>query len=137
MGCRYEWADDSHLIMNVYIEAPWTWEEYNNAVAEITGLLRDIGNPCATAVDVSRMGSLPQGNILSNLTHMEKMMPDNVFASALVSAPYIARTFMDILMRIRPRAQRLALFTKTMPEAHSKIRERYEALYTASDKQHD
>jgi hypothetical protein len=137
MGCRYEWADDSHFIMNLYIEAPWTWEEYNNVVQEMTPLLRDTGKPCATIVDISRMGSMPQGNVLSNLTNMEKTMPDNVFASALVGAPYIAMTFLDILMRIRPRAKRTAIFTKTMVEAQQKIQQRYEQLSIPSEKKTD
>ena len=122
MGCRYEWADDSHSIMNVYIEAPWTWEEYQALVKQLAPLVQGTGKPCATAVDVSQMGAIPRGNVLMNLTQAESMLPDNVFASAVVGAPYAVTVFMDILMRIRPRAKRLATFARTMPEAHEKIR---------------
>jgi hypothetical protein len=133
MGCRYEWVDDNHVIMNIYIEAPWTWEEYNSLLHEMFGQIRDTGKPCATVVDVSRIGRLPRGNALMHLGNVDRLMPDNVFASALVGAPYIVTTFMDVLMRARPRARNLALFAKTIPEAHAKIMERYEQLPASAD----
>jgi hypothetical protein len=133
MGCRYEWADDNHIIMNVYIEAPWTWEEYNGMLHEMFGQLRNTGKPCANAVDVTRMGRLPRGNALMYLGTVEKQMPANVFASALVGAPYILATFMDIIIRARPRAKMIALFAKTMPEAHAKIMDRYAKISTSAN----
>lgn len=137
MGCRYEWADDSHLILNIFIETPWTWEEYDSVTGEIFAKMKETGKPCATAVDVSKMGRMPKGNAIAHLSNMEKMMPDNVFASAIVGAPYMATAFMDILMRIRPRAKRLALFTKTMAEAHQKIQQQYQELYVVAEKKLD
>ncbi|MBI1280538.1 MAG: hypothetical protein GC179_20615 [Anaerolineaceae bacterium] len=125
MGCRAEWADDDHLIMDLYVEVPWDWEEFMLAVDATFSKLRTLGKPCATTVDVTRMGSFPKGNVLRYLTEIEKAMPQNVFASALVGAPYTLTIFMDIMMKIRPRAQRIALFTKTREEAHQKIRDRY------------
>lgn len=133
MGCRYEWADDSHLIMNITIEAPWTWEEYNDLTNELFPLVQSTGKPCATTVDVTNMGSIPKGNVLMQLTRAESMMPDNVFASALVGAPYAVTVFMDILMRIRPRARRLTLFARTLPEAHERIRAMYAKLPNAEN----
>lgn len=126
MGCRYEWADDSHLIMNVYMESPWTWEEYDSVVSTLFSTLRDLGQPCATAVDVSRIGRIPKGNALMHLNRMEKLMPENVFSTAVVGAPYIVSVFMDIIMRTRPRAGRITVFANSLAEAHEKIRERHQ-----------
>jgi len=133
MGIRYEWADDSQLIMNIYLEFPWTWAEYNEMVGIIMPMLRDLGHPCATVVETSRIGSVPKdGNALQILMNVEKMMPDNVFASAVVGSPYGIRVFMNILMKLRPRARSIAIFTKTMEEAEEKIKARYRELYPDS-----
>ncbi|MBL8161996.1 MAG: hypothetical protein JNJ61_08420 [Anaerolineae bacterium] len=130
MGIRYEWADDHKIILDIYLETPWTWVEYNDNLKVIMPMLRDLKYPCATTVNTSKMGSIPNdGNVLENLIGVEKNMPDNVFASAIIAAPYVISVFMNILMRVRPRAQRLALFTSTPQEAHQKIYARYRELY--------
>src|SRR5688572_23741943 len=130
MGVRYEWADDRHIIMNIYAEYPWTWAEYNATMITLVSMLRDLGRPCATAVDCSRLGALPRdGSFLSILMNVEKNMPPNVFASVVVAAPYVVSVFMNMLMKLRPRAKALALFTPTMTEAHEKIYARYQELY--------
>jgi hypothetical protein len=130
MGVRYEWADERQIIMNIYLEYPWTWTEYNEMMATLLPMLRDSGHPVATAVDSSKLGSLPRdGNFLQILFNVEKNMPDNMFASVVVAAPYGVMLFMNMLMKMRPRAKRLALFTKTMAEAHERIHARYRELY--------
>ena len=96
--------------------------------------VKEHGKPCATAVDVTHIGVMPKGNVLGYLTEIEKMMPANVFASALVGAPYMVTVFMEIMMRIRPRAQRIALFAKTREEAREKILERYAKINAAAEK---
>jgi hypothetical protein len=75
------------------------------------------------------MGTIPHGNIMGNLQRMEKNMPPRMFASALVGAPYMATVFMNVLMKIRPRVKKIAIYTNTMEEAHFYIRERYQRLY--------
>lgn len=130
MGVRYEWADDSHLIMNVFVEFPWSWGEYVKLTDELMPILRDAGHPCATIVDTSKMGSLARdGNPMQNLLHAEKTIPDNVFASVIVGAPFGISIFMNMLMKIRPRAQRMAIFTNSTEEAHQKIMERYQSQF--------
>ena len=129
MSVHYEWADDRQIIMNVYVEAPWTWTEYNAQMAILMPMLQATKHPCATAVECSKLGHLPKdGNFLTILMNVEKMMPSNVFASVVVAAPYGVSVFMNILMKMRPRAKVLAAFTQTMAEAHAKIYARYEQL---------
>lgn len=135
MGVRYEWADDRQIIMNVYLEYPWTWHEYLAMMDTLLVILRDTQHPCATLVDCTNLGMLPtDGNVLSILMNVEKNMPSNVFASVIVAAPYGVGVFMNMLMKLRPRAQVLALFTKTTAEAHKAIYARYEKLPAHSDK---
>jgi hypothetical protein len=130
MSVRHEWADDQHIIMNVYLEYPWTWAEYHAMMATIIPMLRDLNHPCATAIDCSRMGALPKdGNVLSILMNVEKSLPHNLFASVVVAAPYTVSVFMNLLMKLRPRAKVLALFTPTMAEAHERIYVRYQELF--------
>ena len=128
MGCSYKWADESHLIMDMSIEAPWTLDEFMAQAQETFSIIKALGTPCATAVDVTKIGGMPKGNILRYLTEIENMMPANVFASGLIGAPYMISVFMDIIMKMRPNAQRIAFFAKTREEAHQKIRERYAIL---------
>jgi hypothetical protein len=135
MGVRYEWADDRQIIMNVYLEYPWTWAEYNAMMATLMPMLGDLKHPCATVVDCSHMRTLPSdGNVLHIFLNVEKMMPANLFASVIVAAPQLVGVFMNILMRLRPRAAVLALFSPTMAEAHEKIYARYQELSVDSSK---
>lgn len=130
MGVHYEWADDRHIIMNVYLQQPWTWTEYNAMMDVLLPLLHDEQHPCATTVDCSQIGSLPRdGNFLSILIGVEKNMPANVFASVIVATPYVVSVFMSMLMKLRPRAKALTLFSRTMKEAHEKIYARYNEVY--------
>ena len=131
MGCRNEWADDTHLVMDIYIEAPWTWDEFMSLARQTFAAIKEHGKPCATSVDVTYIGAMPKGNVLGYLTEIEKTMPTNVFASVIIGAPYMVTVFMDILMRLRPRAQRIALFAKTHEEAREKILERYAKINTS------
>lgn len=132
MGCRYEWADDSKIIMNLYLEAPWTWEEYIELTKEVFAIIRSENHPCATAVDVSHMGSLPKGNVMANMQYVERTMPENVFASVIAGQSGIVNAFMNVLMKIRPKAKNIAMFAKNMEEAHAAIRKRYQELYPES-----
>lgn len=130
MSVRYEWADNRQIIMQIFIEYPWTWAEYNAMMETLTPLLQSLDRPCATVVDCSRMGALPKdGSILNVLMNAEKKLPANVFASAIVAAPYAVSVFMNVLMKLRPRASVLALFTQTMEEAHEKIYARYQEQF--------
>src|SRR5436190_1396056 len=73
MGVHYEWADDRQIIMNVHLEYPWSWAEYNAMMATLMPMLSDLKHPCATVVDCSRMRNLPSdGNVLNILLNVEK-----------------------------------------------------------------
>lgn len=129
MGVRFEWADDRHIILNFYIESPWTWEEYNQAAAKSAVLLKDLKYPCASAVDTTHMGSIPSGNVIQHLTRMEKGIPDNVFATALIGAPAAIKFFIDILEKLRWNQTRKTLYAENMQQAHEKIYQLYKKLY--------
>ena len=102
MGVRYEWADERQIIMNIYLEYPWTWTEYLAMMGTLMQILRDTNHPCATAVDCTQLGHLPSdGNVLSILMNVEKSMPPNVFASVVVAAPYGVSVFMNMLMKLK------------------------------------
>ena len=136
MGIRHEWADEQQIIMNIYIEFPWTWEEFNRMMTVVMPLVRDTGHPCATTVNCSELRRFPkEGNVLQTLLNVEKALPENVFASAVIAAPYMVSMFMNMLMKLRPRAKRLALFTQTPEEAHDIIYARYHELYSANTEQ--
>jgi hypothetical protein len=130
MGVRYEWANERQIIMDVYLETPWTWAEFQSVRAIIMPMLHNLNHPCATVVDCSKMGSLPRdGSILPILFNIEKNMPANVFASVVVAAPPIVTIFMKVLIDLRPRAKMLTMFTPTIEEAHKAIHARYWQLY--------
>jgi len=116
--------------MNIYIEFPWTWAEYSEEISKVMPMLKELDYPCATVVDTTNMRAIPKdGNIIQVLIGVDKAMPDNLFASVIVGRAYSIQVFMNTLMRMRPQAKRVALFTDTMEEAYCKIQERYEALY--------
>jgi hypothetical protein len=61
-------------------------------------------------------------------------MPINLFASAIVGAPYIVTIFIDIMTRTRPHVRHATFFAKTVPEAHEKIRVTYNELFPSQTK---
>ncbi len=130
MGVHYEWDDDRQIILDIQLQAPWTWTEYRAIMKDLMPMLRDLNHPVATTVDCSQMGPFPKDDsVLNVLKEVEDMMPDNLFASGIVAAPIAASMFMNILMKIRPRAKRLAFFTQTIKGAHEQIYARYAELY--------
>ena len=134
MGIRYEWGDKQELILNFYIEYPWTWAEYHEKIDEMMPILADLGRPCASVVDCTNLRSLPKDSqFLTVLMNTQKRMPDNLFASAVVAAPYIVTVFLNMLTQLRPDAERLMLFAHTQEEAYTKIYARYNELYSGSD----
>lgn len=135
MGIRYEWDDERQIVMNIFIETPWSWSEFNAMMDVLMPLVRDTKHPCSTVVDCSQMGAIPRdGNLLTMLMNVEKVMPPNVFGSAIVAAPYGVGVFMNILMKLRPRAQRLAIFSSSMKEAHERLYARYQEQYARTQK---
>ena len=133
MGVRYEWDSDDHIIANIYIESPWSWTENLEVVKKLMALLVDLNHPCATIVDVRNYGSLPRdGNIIQILLNVDRSMPDNLFASAIVGAPYGVTVFMNVLTKLSTHAERLALFTSSMEEARERILARYHELQAGS-----
>jgi hypothetical protein len=134
MGIRYDWADERQMIMAIYLEAPWTWAEYGAMMSTVMPMLAQVKRPCATVVDCTQMGDLPRdGRVMDVLLSVEKMMPANVFASVVVAAPQLVSVFMNVLTKLRPRAERLAIFTSTMEEAKQKIYARYQQDFGALD----
>jgi hypothetical protein len=134
MGCRSEWADDTRLVMEVFIEEPWTWDEFVDQAVETFAVIQAYEKPCATTVDVSCIGAMPEGNALIHLTEIETLMPDNLFASAIIGAPNVVTVFMDILARMRPRVGPLIILAKTKQEALDKIQERYAVIKNSAEK---
>jgi hypothetical protein len=128
MGIQYDWTDRDQGIVLFTIESPWTWDEYREVADSAFGVISKIRNPIATIVDVRRVGKLPPGRPLEELKRIEAQMPENVFASVVVGAPYIVMSFMNILMQMRPRANSVALFAGSIAEAQALIEKRYGEL---------
>lgn len=130
MGIYYDWVDDRKIIMQFAIEQPWSWAEYLTILDPAMDQLRAHGAPCATVVDIRKMGALPRdGNVIQILLLVDKKMPPNVFASSMVGAPAVVVAFMNVVTKLRPNAKRLVSFTNTPEEAHEKIYTRFEKLY--------
>ncbi len=71
-------------------------------------------------------------NIVQILLNVDRSMPDNLFASAIVGAPYGVTVFMNVLTKLSPHAKRLALFTSSLEEARERIFARYHELQAGS-----
>ncbi len=136
MGVSYQWRDD--VILDVIIEQPWTWKEYIENMNPIFSELRDKQTPCATMVHIQKMGTLPKdGNILHILLEVDRKMPPNVFASAIVGKSNILTTFMNVLIKLRPHAKRLTIFCQNADEGRDRIYERLNQVLSHNKQQGD
>jgi hypothetical protein len=134
MGVKFEWETSDHNVMYCLIEYPWTWQEYQTMLDVLTAELRRETHPVATIVDVTQMKSFPPNeNVMQNLRRVDTLMPDNVFGSVMVGAPHVLVTFINILIQIRPKTRRIAMFANTLEEAHGLLEERYQSLYSRPD----
>lgn len=131
MSIRYEWADDDQIILYITVEDPWTWAEYLNVARTLKSVIDALDHPCATIIDATRYGSLPKdGNAIHILLKIDKLLSENIFASALVGAPSGVIVFINMMMRLRPRLQSTTFFTQTVEDAHARILERYQQIRT-------
>lgn len=130
MGVRYEWLDETVLILKVYLETPWSWTEYHEITRLTLPIMKDSQRPCATIVNALKMGALPRdGNPIRIMMNVVKNMPDNIFASVVVGAPYPVKVFMNAIIKVQPRAGRTAFFAETMDEAYAVVQKRYIELH--------
>jgi hypothetical protein len=136
MGCRYEWTDPNQLIINMYIEFPWDWTEYDALGAEVYGKIKQLNRPVAITVDISKMGPIPKGNVLAHLKNVERIMPTNVFISVLIGAPYAATVFMNMFTKLRPETKKTMAFAQTIEEAEQMIHDLYDKLQEAPTQVH-
>jgi hypothetical protein len=129
VAVRYEWANDEQLIMYIFIESPWTWTEYLETVQTLKTLIDALDHPCATIVDATHYGSLPKdGNAIQVLLKIDKLLSENIFASALVKAPHGVTVFLNVMMKLHPRLSRILIFAETVDEASTEILERYRQM---------
>lgn len=133
MGIHYDWYNEARDIILFRIETPWTWDEYEQIGPQMAAEITQRGIPIANMVDVSKMGALPPGNPLAHLQKAGKTMPKNLYASAIVGAPYGATVFMDILIRLQPQHKQKMFFVKTMEEALERIAQRKAMLVAARE----
>lgn len=130
MGVRFEWANDDHFVVYTYIEFPWTWEEYRALLDVMMAEIKEETHPVATIVNIAEMRTFPvEGNVMQNLQWIEKIMPANVFGSVIVGASHVAKSFMNVMMQIRPRSRQLTMFSETMEGAHEMLAKRYQEIY--------
>jgi hypothetical protein len=131
VAVRYEWDNEDRIILYVYVEYPWTWKEYLETARVLKKIIDDLDHPCATIVDTTKFGSLPKdGNAIQVLLKIDKLLSDNIFATALVGAPYGIIVFLNMMMKLRPRLQDITFFTQTLDEARTKIFERYDQMHS-------
>lgn len=123
MGIHYQLSEPDQGICYITFESPWTWQEFTKMVDDLLVLISAVPHPVAAIVDVTHIGRLPAGNVLMHLRRTDEMMPENVDLSILVNPSYAVTTFMSILMRVRPRAQTLTRYARSLDEARAMVAE--------------
>lgn len=132
MGIQARWANDEYRAVIISIVHPWKWEEYDRIVDELIIMMGTVDHPCATIVDTSNMGALPKGSPIAHMKRFEQMRPKNQFAGVMVGAPYSARIFLDIMVKLRPAAANLRLYANSIEDAHKMIDRLYAEQFEAS-----
>jgi hypothetical protein len=127
MGFRYEWMDEDHIIMKLYIEAPWVWEDFHQTVRAMMPLIEATQRPCG----LNKIGMLPRGNFLQNLIHSEQDTAKNLVSTVIIGAHYTITMFMNLVTKLRPDAKNPLRFTESHDEAYAIIRARCEEVNAA------
>jgi hypothetical protein len=133
MSFRYEWVDDDHIIMKLYIEAPWVWEDFHQAIKTMMPIIEATQHPVGLAIDVNKIGMLPRGNFIQHLIHSEQVTAKNLVSTVIIGAHYTITVFMNLVTKLRPDPKNPLRFTESPDEAYAIIRARCEEVNAAKD----
>jgi hypothetical protein len=101
MPVNIEWNDPEKTVIVATIDWPWDWDELGATWKTGVEMMNSVQHP-VYMVAVAKTSRFPVGNILSNLTHMMKIVPDNIGLAIMVTENRFQETINQIFFKLSP-----------------------------------
>ncbi len=121
MPIQLNWQQLDPPILHYTMIAPWTWEEFFEAVAETRQIIDQHGfTSMDMIVEWGRTPRFPPSMLshLSNLFQRGQTRSRHIHMRVVtVATPSLVRTIVDTLLKIHPRMAQRIIFAATVEEA--------------------
>ena len=101
MPVDMEWGNAAKTVIIATIDWPFDWDELTTAWKTGVGMMSNMPHT-VHMIAVAKTSRFPVGNILSNLTHMIKTVPDNLGLAILVTENRFQETINQIFFKLTP-----------------------------------
>jgi hypothetical protein len=101
MPVHIEWGNAEKTVLIATIDWPYDWDELAAGWKAGVGMMNSVPHPVHT-IAVAKTSRFPVGNILSNLTYMTKIVPDNLGLAIMVTENRFQETINNIFFKLSP-----------------------------------
>lgn len=102
MPVQIEWNNAEKTVIVATIDWPFDWNELAAAWKTGVEMMNSVAPHPVHMIAVAKTSRFPVGNILSNLTHMMKIVPDNVGLAIMVTENRFQETINQIFFKLSP-----------------------------------
>ena len=117
MPFSVQWVDAEKTLMRCHIEAPWTWDEFDEAWRQFYEMGTSTQRQVNCEVDAHSIGLLPS-NALRVIRERYSFLPPNLCMMVVVDAPTRLKVIVEVLSLIRPETFQRYRFVPSFDEAN-------------------
>lgn len=102
MPVTMEWGNAEKTIVIATIDWPFDWDDLSAAWKTGVDMMNSVPQNTVHTIAVAKTSRFPVGNILSNLTHMTKIVPSNLGLAIMVTENRFQETINNIFFKLSP-----------------------------------
>lgn len=102
MPVNIEWGNAEKTVIIATIDWPWDWNELAETWKTGVDMMNSVSPQPVYMIAVAKTSRFPVGNILSNLTHMTKIVPNNIGLAIMVTENRFQETINNIFFKLSP-----------------------------------
>ncbi|MBZ0286920.1 MAG: hypothetical protein K8I30_04855, partial [Anaerolineae bacterium] len=122
MPIDMEWGNTEKTVIVATIDWPWDWNELAAAWKSGVAMMNSVEHPVHT-IAVAKTQRFPVGNILSNLTNMMKIVPDNIGLAIMVTENRFQETINTIFFKLSPGLRQKGRVVNSLDKAMALVAE--------------
>ena len=102
MPVNIEWNNAEKTVIIATIDWPFDWNDLAETWKTGVEMMSSVSPRPVHMIAVAKTSRFPVGNILSNLTHMMKIVPDNIGLAVMVTENRFQETINQIFFKLSP-----------------------------------
>lgn len=120
MPVSAEWDNEAQTIIRIYIDDPWSIDDYNQATLHAWSLMETVDYSVHLIVDLTDTFTFPKNLLSAAPTTNSHVHRRQGLVVGVKISPYL-RAVMRVAIRVFPRLGQNVLFTQTLQEAYDLI----------------